>query len=226
MPYRFSSTTGNIVRPIESLCLNASTGAIITPLRYGPAGTTITMWNGVVEYYSTLVQAKPTTHINKGFYSPEYAYDFPTYNTSTYGDTTTYANGSTGTGTKEKSCLYDGFQSLSLSGYSSVSLKMVQTYNTYYSQDLGFGAVDGNVTCRISRDSGGSWDTVFSYDAPSSKSDTSIQSYTIMHGSLDNLVDFTVSIAVRPATYYNEQDIVALYQATDYQLYDLWVEVN
>ena len=77
MPYLFSSTTGNIVRPIESSCLNPTTGAIITPLRYGPAGTTITMWNGVVEYYNTLVRAKPTTHTTPviNFGSPAYAYD-------------------------------------------------------------------------------------------------------------------------------------------------------
>lgn len=225
MPYRFSSTTGNIVRPIESLCLNTSTGAIITPLRYGPAGTTITMWNGVVEYYNTLVRAKPTTYTtattNRGFYSPSYAYD-----TSTYGDTTTYANGSTGAGTSTKSCLYHGFQSLSLSGYSSVALKLVQKYNTYYSQDQGFGAIDGNVTCQISRTSGASWDPVFSYDAPSAKSDTSIQSYNLLFSSLDNLADFKVSIAVTPATYMDEEDTVILHQATVYQLYDIWVEVN
>ena len=152
MPYRFSSTTGNIVRPIESLCLNASTGAIITPLRYGPAGTTIAMWNGAVEYYNTLVQAKPTTHTNAvNFGSPAYAYD-----TSTYGDTTTYANGSTGTRTTFGGCTYHGFQSLALSGRSSVTAKFIQKYELLEAIDRGYGSINGQIYCGVSRDGGSS----------------------------------------------------------------------
>jgi len=51
--YRFSATTGNVIRPIQSSCLNTTTGALVWPMVYGPAGTAITAWNGVVESYQT-----------------------------------------------------------------------------------------------------------------------------------------------------------------------------
>lgn len=223
MPYRFSSTTGNIVRPIESLCLNASTGAIITPLRYGPAGSTITMWNGVVEYYNTLVRAKPTTHATPviNFGSPAYAYD-----TSTYGDTTTYANGSTGTRATFGGCTYYGFQSLTLSGRSSITAKFIQKYELLEAIDQGYGSSNGQLFCSVSRDGGSSWARIFRYNAPLSKTDTSIQSYNIPFSQTDNLSAFRFSITVTPATYDDMYGNSRYSNTTVYYLYDLWVEVN
>ena len=222
MPYRFSSTTGNIVRPIESLCLNASTGAIITPLRYGPAGTTITMWNGVVEYYNTLVRAKPTTYITPAihFGSPEYAYD-----TSTYGDTTTYANGSNNS-TTFSGCTYYGFQSLTLSGRSSITAKFIQKYELLEAIDQGYGSSNSQLFCRVSRDGGASWTQIFQYDAPLSKTDTSIQSYNIPFSQTDNLSAFRFSITVIPSTYDDGYGEPQSSNTTVYQLYDLWLELE
>lgn len=76
MTYRFQATSGNIVRPIEASCLNTSTGALITPMKYGPAGTAITMWNGVVEYYTTFSRNWASYYTNTGAVTNiTYAYD-------------------------------------------------------------------------------------------------------------------------------------------------------
>lgn len=87
MPYRFQATSGNIVRPIEASCLNTTTGALIWPMVYGPAGTTITMWNGVVESYSSETLLKPSSRAGSAL-NYDNAYD----GTGTPGTTTTSAS--------------------------------------------------------------------------------------------------------------------------------------
>ena len=74
MPYRYSSTTGNLIKPRPE-CLNTSTGAIIRPLLYS---IPFEMWNGVVEYYTL---SSPSQ-----FYDPTKAYD---------GDVNTLCSGET-----------------------------------------------------------------------------------------------------------------------------------
>lgn len=83
MPYRFSATTGNIVRPIEAICLNTSTGALNYPMRYQSGS--IPMWNGVIEFYSTFTRYWPTTLFSgSGAYSnSQYAYDEQDANSGT-----------------------------------------------------------------------------------------------------------------------------------------------
>ena len=85
MPYRFSSTTGNLIKPRPE-CLNTSTGAIIRPLLYSMP---FEMWNGVVEYYTT-GGSGTTRSFALGspnqFYDPTKAYD---------GDVNTYCIGET-----------------------------------------------------------------------------------------------------------------------------------
>ena len=85
MPYRFSSTTGNLIKPRPE-CLNTSTGAIIRPLLYSMP---FEMWNGVVEYY-TAGGSGTTRSFALGspsnFFNPTKAYD---------GDVNTFCNGST-----------------------------------------------------------------------------------------------------------------------------------
>ena len=83
MPYRFSSTTGNLIKPRPE-CLNTTTGEIIRPLLYS---IPFEMWNGVVEYYGAGGSGTTRSFAlgsPSNFYDPTKAYD---------GDVNTFCSG-------------------------------------------------------------------------------------------------------------------------------------
>ena len=126
MPYRFSSTAGNLIKPRPE-CLNTSTGAIIRPLLYSAP---FEMWNGVVEYYTT--GGSGTTR-SFALGSPSQVYD----PTKAYdGDVNTYCYG--GTDILSPNPTTQVWQcTQSQASLASVTLKIKRTYQTQTPTDNG-----------------------------------------------------------------------------------------
>lgn len=119
MPYKFSSTTGNLVKPRPE-CLNTSTGAIIRPLLYSMP---FEMWNGVVEYYTTGGSGTTRSFAlgsPSNFYEPTKAYD---------GDVNTYCFGET-EALSPNPAVQVWQCTQSQSSLASVTLKIKRTYYT------------------------------------------------------------------------------------------------
>jgi len=219
MPYRFSATTGNIVRPIEASCLNTTTGALITPLKYGPAGSAITMWNGVIESYSLNVFAKPSARAGSatGYAS---AYD----GAGTPGTTTTYA--SLQSGFANSVTVYETYSFSGSTTYTKYKLYLTYDWSATIQEDQEtFEPVQAALTIQYSIN-GTVWTSVFITNVSSNNGSrtytTPFDLGTLPSTSLDN---FKVRFTAKSNPYKNAL-LKTMYASGSFYIKDVYIEAE